>query len=209
MPLTGHAQRPPTCLNSMNDGGPYCNHGRLKSFEVSRRPHPVHCFAVRTSNQPYPNPRHEPVEEALYKTVKPEPCTTTPGTGIRPGPGKISPLPKNTTEGNAYGQYHAITSWRVYSGPYMLRAEAPPSHRPLHTTAEGRDPASHPFTVKNSLCCPPYSEKSFAFLSIEFEGLQPPKLGRGFRPPKVPSKSFRLQCILGKSSTKGRGIVGG
>jgi hypothetical protein len=135
LPLPGQSHGPPTCPNSMNDGGPNCGNWSLKSFKVPDRPHPVYSLAVRTSKPPQQGSFFEPIEEGLDKTVKPESRTTTPGTQIGPGPRKISFQPKNIIEGNAASQYHWVTCLRVHPGPYMLRAVAPPSHRPLHITA--------------------------------------------------------------------------
>jgi len=116
-PLTGQARGPPTSLNSMNDGGPYCANCGLKSFEVSGRSHPVYPFAVRTPKPSQPNSRHEPIKEGQYEAVKPEPTASASGATIRAGPRKITFLLQNFIDGNTHSHYHRITFWTGRSQP--------------------------------------------------------------------------------------------
>ena len=62
--------------------------------------------------------------------MTPDPMTVTARTHLWSGPRKISPLRNNLLDGNNNGDYHQNTFFRATS-PYMVRAVAPLSYRPL------------------------------------------------------------------------------
>jgi hypothetical protein len=131
-------------MNSMNDGGPNCRNCGLKSFEVSGRFHPVYPFAVRTSNPPQPNRRHESVEKGKYKAVKPEPTASASGATLGAGPRKIAPLLQNFIERNTNCKYHRTTFWTGQSKPVHASggSSAKATARFISQLSPGPDPWS-------------------------------------------------------------------